>query len=575
MDQKVIIGNTKSVVTLRPSNYKASGGEGSIYCANGMAYKLYHDPVHKQFPLQKLKELSLITNPQVIIPQELIYDPKDGSPLGYTTRYVDNVEPLLKFFTKTFKTDNNIDFQMINHLVEDMQKVVADVHSAQCLIVDLNELNVLTEIKSSSLTPWFIDTDSYSTPSFKATAIMDSVRDRRVTTFDKSGNMHYNPDQESDWFSWSILAFWVYSNIHPFRGGHPNYKPKDKQKQMDDGISVFHPGVRVPPSVNDFKVIPSRHLDWFKQVFLKNERGVPPLPDSSVPLLVPTQIVTIQGTDKIGVNDIASYGDSIMAIHTIMGIYYVATKTHFYVNQKEIGVHNAKKINLCSSSDGTLVVAQQDNSNKIIFRDLTKADPIGTATSNEMFSRNNAIYTIARGKLIENSFTSFGAKIIHRIAEVANLSTISAKMYDGCVIQDLLGKMFLTLPYKIGSCFSKHIPQLDGYRIVGAKAEKNIVVIIGEKKGQYDRFILIYDKHFNMCDVRKIEDIAYDTINFSVMDSGLCILLASPTEIELFATATQCEILNDPPFDSTMKLFATSDGIFFINGNSFHQIKRK
>ncbi len=404
---------------------------------------------------------------------------------------------------------------------------------------------------------------------------MDSVRDRRVTVFDKSGTMHYNPDEFSDWFSWAILSFWLYSNIHPYRGSHPNYRPKDKQKQMDDGISVFHKGVRVPPSVNDFKVIPTRHLDYFKRVFLNGERGAPPLADSSAPLLVPTQIITIQGTDKLGVEEIAAYSDPIMAIATIMGIYYVATKTHLYANKKEIGTHNAKRINLCSASDGTLIAAQQDASNKIVFRDLTKADPVGTATSNEIFTRNNAFYTISHGKLIENIFTAFGNKMVHRIKEVENIAVHSAKMYDGCVIQDLLGKMFLTLPYKQGSCFSKHVPQLDGYRIVGAKAEKNIVIVLGEKKGQFDRFIIIFDKHYTNCDVRKVDDVAYDTINFTVMDNGLCVLLASDTELELFATAFQCETLTNPPFDATMRLFSTSDGIFFINGNSFHQIKRK
>jgi len=344
---------------------------------------------------------------------------------------------------------------------------------------------------------------------------------------------------------------------------------------MDDGVSVFHSGVRVPPSVNDFKVIPARHLDWFKRVFLNGERGIPPLADSSVPLLVPTQVITIQGTDKIGVNEIAAYTNPIMALQTIMGIYYVATKTHFYANKKEIGTHNAKKVALCSATDGTLIVGLQDNSNKIAFRDLTKADPIGTATSDNMFTRNNAIYTTSRGKLVENTFSFFGGKVIHRVKEVENVSVTSAKMYDGCVIQDLLGKMYLTLPYKQGSCFSKHIPQLDGYRIVGAKAEKNIIVVLGEKKGQFDRFIIIYDKTYTKCDVRKVDDVTYDTINFCVMDNGICALLASPTELELFASATQCEVLANPPFDSTMKLFATSDGIFFINGNSFHQIKRK
>jgi hypothetical protein len=573
MNQKIKIGNG-GVITLGDKNYKASGGEGAIYVANGMAYKLYHEPDKKQFPAKKLQELSLIHNSQVIIPKELIFDAKDGKPLGYTTNYVDNVEPLLKLFTRTFKDANNVSFQMVNHLVKEIQKVVTDVHAAQCLIVDLNELNILAGLTPTTITPWFIDTDSYSTPSFKATAIMDSVRDRRVTVYDKAGTMHYNPDAESDWFSWSILAFWLYSNIHPFRGTHPNYKPRDKQKQMDDGVSVFHPGVRVPPSVNDFKVIPHRHLDYFKRVFLNNERGVPPMPDSSVPTLVPTQIVTIKGTDKLSVHEIAAYADPIQSIANIMGMYYVATKKNIYINQKEIGRHTAKRILLASASDGTLITAQQDNSNKIKFQELTKADPAGTAASDDMFVRNNAFYTISRGKLVENSFTAFGNKMVHRVKEVENLSVNSATMYDGCIIQDLLGKMFLTLPYKLGSCFSKHIPQLDGYRIVGAKAEKNIVVVVGEKKGQFDRIILVYNKDFTTCDVRKSDDITYDTINMAVLDNGLCVLLSSPMELEMFASASQYETLPNPPFDSSMKLFTTSDGLFFINGNSFHQLKR-
>lgn len=574
MNQKVKIASG-GVVTLTDKNYKASGGEAAIYVSNGMAFKLYHEPDKKQLPPKKMQELAAITNSQVVIPKEIIFDPKDGKPLGYTTRFIDDVEPLVRLFTKTFKDDNNIDFQGVNRLVKAIQLVVTDVHSAKCLIVDLNELNILAEVKPGNIVPWFIDTDSYSTPSFKATAIMDSVRDRRVTKYDKNGTMHYFPDTGSDWFSWAILAFQLYTNCHPYRGKHPNYKPNEKAKQMDDGITVFHPNVRLPACVNDFKVIPPRHLDYFKRVFVNGERDVPPLADSSAPLLVPTQIVTIRGTDKLTVDQVAAYADNIMAITTSMGVYYVATKGNIYANSKEIGKHKAKKILLVTASDGTLITAQQDATNKIEFKILTQAAEVGTAQSTDMFARNNAIYTLGKGKLIENSFTAFGNKMVHRTKEVENVSTVSAKMFNGCVLQDLLGKIYLTLPYKLGSCFSKHIPQLDDYRIVDAKAEKNIVVVVGEKKGQFDRIILIYNKNFDSCEVRKATDITYDGINFTVMDNGLCVLLASDDELELFSTAQKAETLTNPPVDATMRLFATSDGIFFINGNSFHQLKRK
>ena len=573
MNQKIRIGSG-GLVTITDKHYKAAGGEAAIYVHGTKAFKLYHDPAHKMLSSKKMQELATIGNNQVVVPQEIIYDASNGNPLGYTTTFIDNVDPLLKLFTRTFKDNNNISFRMINELVKAMQLVVTDVHKAKCLIVDLNELNILAKIDPTTITPWFIDTDSYSTPSYKATAIMDSVRDRRVSMVDKQGVLHYNPDEFSDWYSWAILAFQLYSNIHPYRGSHPNYRPKDKQKQMDDGVSVFHPGVRTPPSVNDFKVIPSRHLDWFKRVFLKGERGVPPLADSSVPLLVPTQMVTITGTDKIGVVEISSYADAVTSVYQFMGIYYVTTKTHIYANKKEVGTYKAKKALLCCANDGTLIVATQSG-NTITFSEPASTTPIGTIKSDDMFARNGCIYTVANGKMVENSFTSFGNKIIHNISEIENVLASSAMICDGCVIQDLLGKKYLTLPYKKGSSFSKYIPQLDGFRIISAKSDKTVTVVLAEKAGIYHRFVIVFDKKYSDLKIRETKDVAYDEINFAVMDNGLCVLLASDTELELFATADQCEVLNNPPFDATMKLFTTPDGIFFINGNSIHQIKRK
>jgi hypothetical protein len=573
MNQKITVGAGGVTLTLTDKHYKAAGGEASVYVNGNSAYKLYHDPDAKMLPQKKMQELALITNPYVVIPKEVIYDAKSGKPLGYTTDFIDDSEPLLRMLTRTYKNDNNISYATIAELVKRMQLVVTDVHKAKCLIADLNELNVL--VKTTNFTDaFFIDTDSYCTPSFKATAIMDSVRDRRVSKIDSKGVLHYQPDEMSDWFSWAVLTFWLYTNIHPFRGGHDKYKPKDKKKQMDDGISVFHPGVRTPPSVNNFNVIPKRHLDWYKDLFLNNNRSVPPLADGTAPVLVPTQIVMIKGTDKLTLAEIIAYSDDITAVHNFMGVYYVVTKKHIYAGKKEIGKVTGKRNLVCNANDGSPIIATQDG-DRVVFNELTSDVPVGTVGGKDMFARNGAIYTLANGKMVENSFTAYGDKIIHKCKELENVSVTSAKLYDGCVIQDLLGKKYLTLPYKLGSSFSKHVPELDGYRIVDAKSDKTVTVVIAEKSGQYDRFIIVYDRKFTQSGVRKVEDVAYDTINFAVMENGLCILLASDTEMELFSTAAQYEVLTNPPFDATMKLFTTPDGFFFVNGNSIHQIRRK
>jgi hypothetical protein len=574
MNQKVRIGTTKTVVTVTDRQYKASGGEASIYVVNNQVFKLYHDPSTKMLPIQKIRELTTIKNPNVVIPQEVVYDEKSGDPLGYTTKFIDDAEPLLKFFTRTFKQDKNIDFKMIAELVKKLQLVTTDIHSSKCLIVDFNELNVLVNIQNE-LIPWFIDVDSYATPSFKATAIMDSVRDRRVSTVDKNGKLVYNPDILSDWFSWGVLSFWLYTNIHPFRGGHPNYKPKDKQKQMDDGISVFHQGVRVPPTVNNFNVIPKRHLDWFQAMFLKNDRSIPPLPDSIAPLQVPNTIVMVKGTNKLDVIQVDSFSENVINVTQFFGVNHTVTRKQVYVGQSpRFDTSKFKKVLVVPSADGTMMAATLSGT-KVTFYELNTNKQIDTMQSTDIFARNNAVYTVTHGKLVENNFTSLGQSIIHRVTEVENVSNYSANIYEGCVIQDLLGKTYLTLPYKKGACFSKHIPMLDGYRVVEAKSEKTVTVVLAEKKGKYDRFVIVFTKDYSAFDVRKVEDVAYDTINFCVLDNGMCALLASPTELELFVSNAKVEVLNDPPIDSTMKLFGTTDGIFFISDNTVHQLKRK
>lgn len=575
MNKKIQIGSG-GTFTITDKHYKAAGGEASIYVSGGNAFKIYHD-AKKTLPAKKVQELHAINNSQVVIPQDLIFDAVDGTPLGYTTKYLDDVEPLLKLFTKAFKNDNNIDPKMIAHLVKQMQLVTTDIHKAKCLIVDFNELNVLVDVGTTTLTPYFIDVDSYATPSFKATAIMDSVRDRRVSKIDAKGVLHYNPDIQSDWFSWGVLSFWLYANIHPYRGCHKNYKPKDKVKQMDDGVSVFHKDVKLPPTVNDFRVIPKRHLDWFEAVFNRNERSEPPLPDSVAPLTVPAPIITIKGNSQMDVIQGRSYGENIVSVIQSMGLNYAVTTRKIYCDDKELftGCDKFKKVLLCPASDGTIIVATLLN-NKVTFTDLIRQQVVGTIDSTGMISRNGCIYTVSNGKFVENRFTSFGGKIIHRITEIENVSALTTTIWNGCAIQNLLGKYYLVLPYAVGACFSTHLPQLDGYRLINCQAERNVIIVVGEKNGKYDQFIIVYTKKdFSEFNIRKVEDIAYDGINFTTLETGLTLLLANTDELELFANNTNIQVLTNPPFDSSMTLFNTSDGAFFINGNSIHQVKKK
>ena len=52
-------------------------------------------------------------------------------------------------------------------------------------------------------------------------------------------------------------------------------------------------------------------------------------------------------------------------------------------------------------------------------------------------------------------------------------------------------------------------------------------------------------------------------------------LLNEDGDLEVFVDNKKIEIISNAPLDASMPLFSTPDGVFFINGNSIHQIKKK
>ena len=73
-DVTVLIGG-KQKVSLGQKEYKAQGGEGTVYVKNNVAFKIYHDS-NKMIPEGKILELQKLTVPNVLSPQQALYDPK-------------------------------------------------------------------------------------------------------------------------------------------------------------------------------------------------------------------------------------------------------------------------------------------------------------------------------------------------------------------------------------------------------------------------------------------------------------------------------------------------------------------
>ena len=560
-----ILVKGKGPETLQKHNYIAAGGEGTVCHIGGTAYKIYHDP-GKMLPVAKIDELqhlSYLSN--VLGPRDVILDGKTNKPVGFTMPYIHKTEFLCRLFNKNFKSDNNITPEMVVELVKTMQKTVAEIHKQNILLVDLNEMNFLTNEKYAQL--FFIDVDSYQTPNFKATALMESVRDRQMKT------NQFN--EGTDWFSFAVVSFQLYMGYHPYRGGrHPKYKPSDWPQRMEDNVSVFNKDITLSPNWATWSLIPHPHLEWYKQVFDKKSRTIPPLPDgvSIIGAMGPTMIAS---TAKFDVTLLKDYTENIQGVYFYNGLPCVITKTGVY-SGTELLIRFTKKMprmSLANVIGGDPVLAIHEGE-IVEFEDM-QGNPLGSIAATAALQSNGNIYTIYDGEVIENMFTLFGKKIVHSTKCVCRVFEPATKVYPGAAVQDILGTCWLAIPYQPGLCTNLHIAELDKQRIVDAKYENGICIILSESKGKYDRWVLCFDSSMEKYTCRHQTDVPYSPVNFTTLANGVCVHIPEEDSVEVFRDNSKVNVVNDPPFDPSMKLVNDTSSVIFVNENRLQQVKLK
>jgi tRNA A-37 threonylcarbamoyl transferase component Bud32 len=554
------VGNVK----LTDKNYIGEGGEAVVYRHGSNAIKIYHDSKH-MLPLKKIEELRSITADNVLIPKEVVYEGKSKYACGYMMDYVDDTTPLCRLFTKAFKKKNNISHQDIVELVSHIQRTIMEIHRSDCLIVDLNEMNIL--VNDNFVDPLFIDVDSYGTKSFPATAIMESIRDRKVRNNDFT--------RLSDWYSFAIIAFQLYIGIHPYKGKHPNYKPSEWPKRMEDGVSVFDSQSTIPTMCNDFSVIPKAHLDWMKSIFVDGKRSVPPAVDGSK-VFAQTQTFVINSKGSFDVELYDTVPENIVDVLDFMGVKYYITNHKIYKGKTAIfkDVDKFDRVFLSKSNDMTPIICKLDKKNQNLVFEKIGGSKISEIKSKNAMCKNGVIYSVYGGKLCAITFTTSSGQVIPRIRQVSQLSELSTKFFDGVICQSVLGKPYVVLPYSETACINKNIPELEGQKLVDMRSDGNILVAITSKDSIYNRYVFVFDSMFKKYTFRMEEDIHLEDINFTALQNGICVM-SNGENVEVFKDNDKVRVASDSPFDSSMKLFNFSSGVYFIENNNMYKVTMK
>jgi serine/threonine protein kinase len=558
--------STNQRINLNKNNFIANGGEGSIYVYNGKAFKIYTDS-SKAISQGKIQELSAITLPNIIKPEEILLSTgRNKTPIGYTMKYVTNSTSICPVFTKGFKRRNNITPIKVLGLVKKLQEGVQHVHQKNILIVDLNEMNFLTDNKLSNI--YFIDVDSYQTPSYPATALMDSVKD-----------WHANGvwTKESDWFSWGIISFQLFIGIHPYKGKYPSM---NMEERMKSNISVFNKNVSVPKVAESFDTIPQAYRDWYKAVFEDGVRVAPP-----------TDPVTVVHTTMAAKPIVSSIKLNITNIWTattqIKSYYHIGQWNIVTTTDNEVHFSKSKRINLTSQKDAQYLFLSTDGKliggtivgHQIELHDVETNNIISPKLqcSNAM-TYNNHLYIQNQDKILEIEVKSIGSKLLSLLTIVSNTAKNATTMFDGVVLQNMLGTWYATIFPESKRSFQNRLQELDGYRVIDAKYMNRILVVIGQKNGKYDRFIyLARPDNYKFSLFNHETNISYHGINFTVLDNGVAVMIDENEDILVF-TSQQLNTfkkIKDPIISGDMALYNNGTEILFCCDTSLKKVSMK
>jgi len=555
-------------VHLSKQDFVASGGEADVYAQGSVAYRVYQNPAN-MIPLGKIQELSEIRDSRIIKPERLLLD-SHGRPVGHTMPFLgkagEDVWVLCQMFPPPFRTRNAITNDQMLKLVRELQGIFDAVHQAGVLLVDPNEMNFLVGKNFDTL--FAIDAASYQTSHYPATAIMASVRDPLVQ------NNRFT--QGSDWFGFACVSFQMFTGIHPYKGKHPSLR--GMEERMEAGVSVFDPAVTLPKAVLPMTVIPPAYLEWYKAVLQGGKRLHPPVDITGAIIITPI-IRTLTGAQNIVLTEILLLGSKILGTWENMGSVLSVCDNGIYQDKYLVGSLAGNPVGgLFTPKQNKPVAVYLDGQTLRLFDTVDRQEMTVPLQVDQAMTTDKGLYAKVGGQIVEIVLTEVGSRILPTTALASTCMPQATTLYPGVALQDMMGATYASLYPASGLSYHVHLKELDEYRVLEAKADKNVLMVVGAKKGRYDRLVFRFDSNYQDYDVRVVENITPMGLNFVSLDSGVCACINEEEKLELFSRkrgAPGVKIVDDPVLGSDMRLFKHTGRVVFPRGNSILHMKMK
>lgn len=305
------------------------GGEGAIYehpNSHDMVVKLYH--ATGNLSPKVLAELMKLPD-NFIKPLELFYE-KNGKLKGLSMKYLDTKKLTLlsNIFSKASATKGGYTFPIMVRIWNEIIISVMRAHGEDIVIGDLNPYNIFVSSKGEV---WFIDVDSFQTPSRPHSGVqLPEIVDMAFPKITRS----------SDEFAACIMAFQLFTHVHPYKGMHKTVKTLAERMVKRISILSGDKDLIIPSFYEPF--LQASVEEDFRSVFQDDKRFMPLIGGA---MRVPVKVAAIPPTQAYKEGDM-----NIRVIDTDVEDFDATDRYFFTRKQRTFIVYESKSQGTYSKS---------------------------------------------------------------------------------------------------------------------------------------------------------------------------------------------------------------------------------
>ena len=170
------------------------------------------------------------------------------------------------------------------------------------------------------------------------------------------------------------------------------------------------------------------------------------------------------------------------------------------------------------------------------------------------------------------------SKVIFGLGNSVDVMENSTTLLKGLLYSDILGKGYLVLPYENAAMTSLPVKELDGYRVIDGVRKGNVAIIYGYKNGSYDKFLIRFNESYSQYDCETFKDVSQPSLNFIVLDNGLCIYIDESDDLHIFSSSPSSnkkKVIKDKMITSEMSLCNQGNQVRFFLDNRVWSMKMK